>query len=265
MNNYEIKKQARIDRLRERAEKARTESDSRWAASKQISDRIPFGQPILVGHHSEKRHRSDLKKIETNDRKAYEAGKKAEELDCRADSAENNNIIQSEDPKAIQKLKSRLLAIQHQQETYKAINKIVRKKKLTVVEKVNQIMETVELKKEDAVKLLVPDCCGGIGIQSYELRNNNANMKRIKQRIKQLESVKGMETTSDKIGDIEIVRDVEDMRIRLIFNGKPEENVRTELKRNGFRWSPYNKAWQRQLNNNGEWAVKQFLEFYSKL
>lgn len=50
------------------------------------------------------------------------------------------------------------------------------------------------------------------------------------------------------------------MRIRLIFDNIPNEEIRTILKSNGFKWSPKNSAWQRQLTNNGIYATKQVLE-----
>ena len=44
-----------------------------------------------------------------------------------------------------------------------------------------------------------------------------------------------------------VIPDKEDNRVRILFDGKPDEIVRTRLKQNGFHWSPKNGAWQRQL------------------
>ena len=82
-NNYEIKKQARIDRLRERADKARKEASSRYETARKMGSVIPMGQPILVGHHSEKRDRNYRARIDTNYRKGYEAGEKAKKAIVR--------------------------------------------------------------------------------------------------------------------------------------------------------------------------------------
>lgn len=60
-----------------RAERAATEADVRLGMARALGDMIPFGQPILVGHHSEKRHRSHLNKIDTNMRKGVEAHKES--------------------------------------------------------------------------------------------------------------------------------------------------------------------------------------------
>ncbi len=66
-----------VERAEERADRFSDYSDSRaqdadraHAAVHAIADNIPFGQPILVGHHSERRARRDAEKIHTNMRKA---------------------------------------------------------------------------------------------------------------------------------------------------------------------------------------------------
>lgn len=64
---------ARADRYENRAEKAGAEADSRWSAFKQISDGIPMGQPILVGHHSERGHRADIRRMDGHMAKMSEA------------------------------------------------------------------------------------------------------------------------------------------------------------------------------------------------
>ena len=48
-------------------------------------------------------------------------------------------------------------------------------------------------------------------------------------------------------------------RIQLLFDGKPESEVITHLKREAFRWSPREGAWQRQNTNNGVQAAYRIL------
>ncbi len=87
---FEEKKQSRIDKYKERAEKARQRAVDRLGEADKISNMIPFGQPILVGHHSEGRHRRDLTGIENNTRKGYEELKKAEYYEQRVEATANN-------------------------------------------------------------------------------------------------------------------------------------------------------------------------------
>src|SRR5579871_5217081 len=66
----------RADRFEDRAVRAGREWESRHRAADAIAEHIPFGQPILVGHHSEGRHRRDLERIRSHTEKAIEAGEK---------------------------------------------------------------------------------------------------------------------------------------------------------------------------------------------
>lgn len=66
-----------VERAEERADRFETYSDNRKAdaeaaqkAVSAIADNIPFGQPILVGHHSEKRARKDKERIENGMRRS---------------------------------------------------------------------------------------------------------------------------------------------------------------------------------------------------
>lgn len=66
-----------VDRAEERADrfdgysyKRAADADRAHAAVASIADNIPFGQPILVGHHSERHARKDAQRIENGMRKA---------------------------------------------------------------------------------------------------------------------------------------------------------------------------------------------------
>ena len=54
-----------------------------------------------------------------------------------------------------------------------------------------------------------------------------------------------------------IIRNKDEMRLQLVFDGKPAEKTREILKSNGFRWAPSQTAWQRLLNDNSEYALKR--------
>lgn len=52
--------------------------------------------------------------------------------------------------------------------------------------------------------------------------------------------------------------DEQEDRVKIYFNGMPSDKIRTWLKQNGFRWSPKNKAWQRQITENARRVVRMF-------
>lgn len=69
---------------------------------------------------------------------------------------------------------------------------------------------------------------------------------------------KGMQETECKL--FKVVENTEIMRLQIIFDGKPEPEVRSILKKNGFRWSPKNSCWQRQLTNNARYSLDRVKE-----
>lgn len=81
---------ARAERLDARAAKHLAERDARFKRADDISQRRPFGQPILVGHYSERGARADQRRIETNMDKGVEAGAKAAYTQRLADAARKN-------------------------------------------------------------------------------------------------------------------------------------------------------------------------------
>lgn len=57
------------------------------------------------------------------------------------------------------------------------------------------------------------------------------------------------------VGDVGVLHNVEENRLQLFFNGKPKTETLSKLKGRGFKWSPRNKAWQRQLTTNALYAL----------
>lgn len=62
-----------VDVHASKAERASAQGDAVYEEFKSLQDMIPMGQPILVGHHSEGRHRRHLEKIDRKLGKAVEA------------------------------------------------------------------------------------------------------------------------------------------------------------------------------------------------
>jgi hypothetical protein len=110
MNTYEAKKLARIERLRARAAKqyAIAEANSMANICGEYNTGIPLGQPIFVGHHSERRHRKAIESIDKKLKKGFEAAKYARELEARAEAAESRKAIDSDNPEAMRLLTEKL-------------------------------------------------------------------------------------------------------------------------------------------------------------
>ena len=252
MNEYEEKQEARRLYYLEKAEEARRESDDRWARARKMGDAIPMGQPILVGHHSEKSHRAYLKRMNNQYDKAMELSGKADYYERKAESVGKGGIS-SDDPDAIQKLTEKLDKLKEFQEQMKAANRAVRMKD---IEKGNAKLREQGYTDKQIKELREPDFCGRIGYPDYQLSNNNANIHRIEGRIKELQQRKTREETSEVIKNDLYEYKVEDNRCQFIFDGKPEDEIRTILKSNAFKWSPNRGAWVRQASSAGHYAAK---------
>ena len=256
-DNYEERKQARIDRYKDRAQNAEKRGDQLYESGMSALRQIPFGQPIMIGHHSEKRDRNFRALAGAKIDKAMGEREKASYYEEKAQAAENNIAISSDDPEAIVKLQEKIEAAEEIQVIMKAANKIIQKKKLSDEEKIIELVKIDKISKETAKLLLAGDCMGYIGFPSYKLINNNANIRRMKERIAHLKRVSTQETTELKIGDVTICDNVEENRVQIFFPGKPNEEIRSFLKSNGFRWCRYNSAWQRHRSTRAQYLAKE--------
>lgn len=255
--DYHARKENKLERYKGLAEKNRKRSDDLCAESSKMAEVIPFGQPILVGHHSEKGDRNYRARIHNKMDQSVKAGKKADYYEARAESLLNNTAISSDDPNAIDKLKEKLADLEALQELYKQINKIVRNKKFSETQKVEEL-EKIGISNDKALELMQPGF-GGIGIPSFSLTNNNAKIRNTAARIKHLESIEAMPETEEIINGVTLKVNVAANRVQLFFPGKPAEKIRTDLKRRGFHWSCREGCWMRQITNSALYDAKNIL------
>ena len=162
--------------------------------------------------------------------------------------------ISSDDPQAVEKLEAKLATLEKHQEMMKAANAAIRMKDPA---KGDAKLAELGYTPEDIAKLRAPDFCGRIGYPAYALQNNNANIRRIRGRIAELK--KRTESTPEgwEFDGGRVVVNTAENRLQIIFDGKPNADVRTELKGEGFRWAPSQGAWQRQLTDNAMRAARR--------
>lgn len=162
--------------------------------------------------------------------------------------------ISSDDPQAVEKLEAKLATLEKHQEMMKAANAAIRMKDPA---KGDAKLAELGYTPEDIAKLREPDFCGRIGYPAYALQNNNANIRRIRGRIAELK--KRTESTPEgwEFDGGRVVVNTAENRLQIIFDGKPNADIRTELKGEGFRWAPSQGAWQRQLTDNAMRAARR--------
>ena len=206
-SDYEERRKRRIERYKELSLKAQERSSQYSNSNANRILQIVPGQPILVGHHSEKRHRKLIKKAQDDIRKSIEEDNKSNFYKERAENAENSKVIYSDDPQAIIKLKEKLERLENEKASIKA--------------------------REHS---------------TWELTNIGATIRETKKRIERLEKLENIEFQEINFENGKVIHNKEINRIQFLFDNIPDEDTRKILKSYGFRWSRYEKSWQRLFN-----------------
>ena len=162
-----------------------------------------------------------------------------------------NKPISSGDPQALEKLTAKLEQSKELQDTMKVVNAYWRKfgtckgaPGITDVqaEKLEKRIETGYSWEKQP-------------FTSYELTNNNAEIKRLERRIQELTYNKDVGFSGWDFEGGYAEANTEMNRLQLYFDEKPDEQRRTVLKSNGFKWAPSQGAWQRQLTDNAIYSA----------
>lgn len=161
--------------------------------------------------------------------------------------------IQADDPLALDKIREKIIAAEVHQEHMKIVNAYYRKHK--TLDGCDALDENE--KREITASMSLGWRAEPVPFESYELTNNSANIRRMRERLASLEKTKSEEPTEREVDGVRFVANKETMRIQIFFEGKPDEDTRKMLKLNGFLWAPSVGAWQRQLTENGERAAAQ--------
>jgi len=220
--DYEERKQAKIDRLNDASSKASEAATVQYNRSHDLVKDIPFGQPNIEGRSA----LPNLRKKSWNAlERAIENDNKADYYKERAEASESNTAISSDDPQAIIKLKEKLSALEEERENIKASNKAAKKNGTEIA-------------------------------PWYTLPYLSKDIKRVKERIEKLESIDQMPAEIIQFDGGEIESDPITNRVIIRFNERQGDDIVNNLKSNGFRWAPSVKAWQRLRNRNALNAAK---------
>lgn len=166
------------------------------------------------------------------------------------------DIIKSGDADAVEKLEKKLETLEARQQMMKSANAYYKENgslegchDLTdeQIAEINENMERCDWYSEKRP------------FQRFELSNNSQNIRNCRKRLERLKKAKktGTQESEDENGLYKLIENKDIMRIQFRFDGKPSDEIRTILKAHGFRWSPHNMSWQRQLNGNGKYAASQ--------
>lgn len=166
--------------------------------------------------------------------------------------------ISSDDTNALDKLREKVARLENLQEQMKAANAAIRMKDTA---NGDAKLEALGFSMEQIQELRAPDFCGRVGFSSYTLSNNNANIRRLRARIQELEKRQTEAAPEGWTFDGgEVVVNTELNRLQIVLEGRPDEDMKKDLKGHGFRWAPSQRAWQRQLTDNAIRAAKAITE-----
>lgn len=209
--DYEDRRTARIDALHNAAQKAAAESSAKITRAFDLVKDIPLGQPNIIGRPQLPALREKSARIMD---KALELGRTSEYYAEKADSAESNRAISSDDPNALAKLQTKLDSLIAEQSRVKASNAQARK-------------------------------TGGSQSEWYVLPYLARDIKSVKERIAKLQAVENMPAETISFDGGEIESDPITNRVIIRYDERQPQEIVDRLKANGYKWSPTANGWQR--------------------
>jgi len=264
---YAGKQAAKLERLKSRAAKKQAEAAALFERSRAATQHIPMGQPILVGHHSEKKHRGAIKRSDAAMRKHIKATKEADRLAARARAVEASTAVSSDDPEAVKQIKQKIADLEKSNARNKQINAAMRAAKREAkktgrdeLDIATEKLAAIGVGASLVAAIMEPDFAGRMGVPSYRLKNTSAEIRRLKKRLEQIANTEQQEGREQTIGGVHVIQ--EDNRVRIHFPGKPDEATRAKLKGEGFRWARSEGAWQRHASERAWWLAEQIARAY---
>ena len=221
------------------ADKAAARSDASFGAAREIGDKIPFGQPILVGHHSEKRARRDADRIHANMERSVEEAKLARHHEAKAKGLASalDRTIFDDDPDAIERLRERIDEREAEAKQANAINAAWRRG-------YKQDGEEGAIAAMVATGVPEPRArqWAKVALQytwttrkgPCDATRSRAAIRTDKARIAAIEAARARATEAEQAPGGALITG--DDYVRVTFPEKPEREVLNALRAAGFRW-----------------------------
>lgn len=219
------------------AESRARKSDQSYVASNQAVAGIEPGQPILIGHHSERGHRRAFERAHQAMEKCVEHTKMAELHEQKAAGLEHQleNTIFSDDENAIEALQAKVFDLESRRERIKTLNKLIRKEVKAGLPDgwLDRIGAT---QAEKAEILSNVKCWGSPLFQPYKSTNLSGRIRQAKQRIASIQSRELAQKAAADAGGIVVNQMGYNDYCTVVFAEKPERSVLNDLKTAGYSW-----------------------------
>jgi hypothetical protein len=161
--------------------------------------------------------------------------------------------VMAGDKDAVDRLKEKIEKAEKLLEMAKKVNQAIRKNAKAGPDAQVAALVALGVSEERAKEWIKPDLVGRLGVPGYFLRNNNSEVRRLKARLATIEKNKVTETVKAEGQNAKFEDCPADNRVRLFFPGKPTDEIRAKLKKNGFRWTPSLDCWQAYRN---PWSIQ---------
>ena len=242
--------EARAERRREWAAGRERKSAQAFEAARRIADNIPLGQPILVGHHSERGARRDQRRIQSGMDRGIESQKMAAHHTSKAGGIEDAlaRSIFSDDPDAIEALEAKAARLDAEADAMVTVNKAFRKAPGDgPAAKLAALVHSGTMTQASAMHCAKTfSLCSWIKqpFPAYELTNLRANARRLRERIKEVERRQEDDAATEEAGGLLITRG--DTYCSVRFSEKPAREVLEALRAAFFNYS--GGAWSGPLD-----------------
>jgi DNA repair exonuclease SbcCD ATPase subunit len=230
----------KVERRREWADKAETRSTELSKQSHDMMSVIPMGQPILVGHHSEKRDRNYRDRAWNKMGKAVEQGNLATHHTEKAAGleAQLENSIFSDDSDAVEAIEKRIAEREAERERMKLVNKLYRKGDAEGLKALGIDLEALKLKLAAAGSYW-----GKAPHLPYEMSNLGGRITADKKRLEVIKARRVRTERAEAAPNGVLITEHGEYSV-VTFAEKPEREILQALRNAGFSWG------------NGNWSGK---------
>ena len=230
---YRERKEARLEKRRDWAESRDLKAAQAFNTARTIADGIPMGQPVLIGHHSERHHRRDIARIDANMRKGCESEQMASEHRSKAGGIAHqlDTSIYSDDPDAIEALQSRVTELEATRDRMKRVNTLYRKNDVAGLAAMGLNLDTLKARVAAIGYSWVK-----APYEAYQLSNLGARITAAKKRITDVQDRQRRAAAAEEAGGVAVQYSTDGVYCRLTFADKPERSTLDALKAAGFHW-----------------------------
>ncbi len=95
-----------------------------------------------------------------------------------------------------------------------------------------------------------------IGFPQHKIMDTRNQIGSMKEELEELQDRMEAQSIEYEINGTKVLENLEQNKLQIFFDVKPEEEIRARLKENGFHWARSEGAWQRRLNDTARYAAE---------